>query len=99
MAPALATGNTFVYKPSPLSPLTAVLLGEVLAEAGLPPGVFGVVQGEGQTGAVMTKHPGFAKFSFTGSVPTGTKIMQAGITAAVVATFRNFMTHCSIIFF
>ena len=44
VAPALATGNAFVYKPSPLSPLTAVLLGEVLAEAGLPPGVFGVVQ-------------------------------------------------------
>ena len=78
VAPALATGNTFVYKPSPLSPLTAVMLGQVLAEAGLPPGVFGVVQGAGETGALMTKHPGFAKFSFTGSVPTGTKIMQAG---------------------
>jgi len=77
VAPALATGNTFVYKPSPLSPLTAVMLGQVLAEAGLPPGVFGVVQGAGETGALMTKHPGFAKFSFTGSVPTGTKIMQA----------------------
>ena len=78
VAPALATGNTFVYKPSPLSPWTAVMLGQVMAEAGLPPGVFGVVQGAGETGALMTKHPGFAKFSFTGSVPTGTKIMQAG---------------------
>ena len=61
-----------------LTPLTAVLLGEVLAEAGLPRGVFNVIQGLGETGALMTKHPGFAKFSFTGSVPTGTKIMQAG---------------------
>ena len=43
-APALACGNTFVYKPSPLTPVTAVVLGEALAAAGLPPGVFGVVQ-------------------------------------------------------
>jgi len=77
VAPALATGNTFIYKPSQLTPLTAVVLAEVLAQAGLPKGVFNVIQGLGETGAAMTNHPGFAKFSFTGSVPTGTRIMQA----------------------
>jgi aldehyde dehydrogenase family 9 protein A1 len=76
-APALAAGNTFIYKPSQFTPLTAVILGEVLKDAGLPAGVFNVIQGVGETGAIMTKHKGFDKYSFTGSVPTGTKIMQA----------------------
>ena len=76
-APALAAGNTFIYKPSQFTPLTAVILGEVLKDAGLPNGVFNVIQGVGETGAIMTKHKGFDKYSFTGSVPTGTKIMQA----------------------
>jgi len=76
-APALAAGNTFIYKPSQFTPLTAVILGEVLKDAGLPDGVFNVIQGVGETGAIMTKHQGFDKYSFTGSVPTGTKIMQA----------------------
>ena len=76
-APALATGNTFTYKPSQFTPLTAVILGEVLRDAGLPAGVFNIIQGVGETGAIMTKHKGFDKYSFTGSVPTGTKIMQA----------------------
>ena len=74
-APALACGNTFIYKPSQFTPLTALLLAEVLADAGLPAGVFNVLQGLGETGALMTDHAGFAKYSFTGSVPTGTKIM------------------------
>ena len=76
-APALAAGNTFIYKPSQFTPLTAVMLGEVLADAGLPSGVFNIIQGTGATGGIMTKHKGFDKYSFTGSVPTGTKIMQA----------------------
>ena len=76
-APALAAGNTFIYKPSQFTPLTAVILGEVLKDAGLPDGVFNVIQGVGETGAIMTRHKGFDKYSFTGSVPTGTKIMQA----------------------
>ena len=78
VAPALACGNTFVYKPSPLAPLAAVVLGEVLQLAGLPDGVYNVVQGEGETGALLSSHPDVDKLSFTGSVPTGTKIMEAG---------------------
>ena len=78
VAPALACGNSFVYKPSPLAPLAAVVLGEVLQEAGLPDGVYNVVQGEAETGALLSSHPDVDKLSFTGSVPTGTKIMEAG---------------------
>jgi len=78
VAPALACGNTFIYKPSPLAPLAAVVLGEMLQEAGVPDGVYNVVQGEGQTGAILSSHSDIDKLSFTGSVPTGTKIMEAG---------------------
>merc|ERR1712025_786765 len=81
VGPALACGNTFVYKPSPLAPLAAVVLGEVLQLAGVPDGVYNVVQGEGATGAILTQHPDIDKLSFTGSVPTGTKIMEAGAKA------------------
>lgn len=76
-APALACGNTMVYKPSELTPLTANVLAEVYAEAGLPPGVFNVVQGRGETGAALAGHPDVAKVSLTGSVPTGKRVMAA----------------------
>lgn len=78
VAPALACGNTFVYKPSPLAPLAAVVLGEVLKAAGLPDGVYNVVQGEAEAGSLLSNHADLDKLSFTGSVPTGTKIMEAG---------------------
>ena len=78
VAPALACGNTFVYKPSPLAPLAAVVLGEVLKDAGVPDGVYNVVQGEAEAGSLLSNHPDLDKLSFTGSVPTGTKIMEAG---------------------
>jgi len=81
VAPALACGNTFVYKPSPLAPLAAVVLGEVLKDAGVPDGVYNVVQGEGEAGSLLSNHPNLDKLSFTGSVPTGTKIMEAGAKA------------------
>lgn len=76
-SPALACGNTFVFKPSPLTPLTAVMLGEVYKEAGLPDGCYNIIQGETKTGQLLTTHPNIAKMSFTGSVPTGSKIMEA----------------------
>jgi len=78
VAPALACGNSFIYKPSPLAPLAPVVLGEVLQQAGVPDGVYNVVQGEGETGALLTSHPDIDKLSFTGSVSTGTRIMEAG---------------------
>ncbi|KAE8611375.1 hypothetical protein XENTR_v10012424 [Xenopus tropicalis] len=74
--PALACGNAMVYKPSPFTPVTVVLLAEIFAEAGVPPGLFNVVQGGATTGEFLCKHPDVAKVSFTGSVPTGSKIME-----------------------
>ncbi|XP_041366547.1 4-trimethylaminobutyraldehyde dehydrogenase-like [Gigantopelta aegis] len=74
-APALVCGNAMVFKPSPLTPLTAVMLAEIFTEAGLPDGCFNVIQGAGETGQLLVRHPKIAKMSFTGSVNTGSKIM------------------------
>ncbi|WP_051340157.1 betaine-aldehyde dehydrogenase [Azospirillum halopraeferens] len=74
-APALACGNAMVFKPAELTPLTAVRLAEIYAEAGLPPGVFNVVQGFADTGRALTRHPGVAKVSLTGEVKTGKAVM------------------------
>nr|XP_033816287.1 4-trimethylaminobutyraldehyde dehydrogenase [Geotrypetes seraphini] len=74
-APALACGNAMVFKPSPFTPITVVLLAEIFAEAGVPIGLFNVVQGGAATGEFLCHHPDVAKVSFTGSVPTGSKIM------------------------
>ena len=76
-APALACGNALVFKPSELTPLGALKLGEILAEAGLPAGAFTVVQGGGAVGAALAAHPAIAKVSLTGSVPTGGKVYAA----------------------
>jgi betaine-aldehyde dehydrogenase len=76
-APALAAGNVMVFKPSELTPSSAVRLAQIYAEAGLPPGVFNVLQGRGPTGAWLAAHPGVAKVSVTGSVPTGKRVMAA----------------------
>ncbi|SDT93789.1 betaine-aldehyde dehydrogenase [Stappia sp. ES.058] len=73
-APALACGNAVVFKPSEVTPLSALKLAEVFKEAGLPDGVFNVVQGFGETGAHLVSHPDVAKVSLTGSVPTGKRI-------------------------
>ena len=62
-APALACGNALIFKPSELTPLGALKLGEILAEAGLPAGAFSVVQGDGAIGAALTAHPEIAKVS------------------------------------
>ena len=80
IGPALAAGNTVVAKPPEWAPLTASLLADIAHEAGLPPGVFNVVQGTGAgAGAPLTRHPGINRLSFTGSVPT------AGVIAAAAA--------------
>ncbi|KAM9500654.1 4-trimethylaminobutyraldehyde dehydrogenase B [Clarias gariepinus] len=75
-APAIACGNSMVFKPSPLTPVTAVLLAEIYTQAGVPSGLFNVVQGAQETGALLCQHPAVAKVSFTGSVQTGKKIME-----------------------
>ncbi|MPW22415.1 aldehyde dehydrogenase family protein [Paraburkholderia sp. CNPSo 3157] len=78
VAPALAAGCTMVLKPSELTPLTALELADIAAEADLPPGVLNVVTGLGEdAGAPLSEHPGIDKLAFTGSVPTGCRIMQA----------------------
>lgn len=74
-APALACGNVMIFKPAELTPLTAMKLAEILAEAGLPAGVFNVVNGFAETGQLLTRHPEIAKVSLTGEVGTGIKVM------------------------
>ncbi|XP_051855060.1 4-trimethylaminobutyraldehyde dehydrogenase [Antechinus flavipes] len=75
-APALACGNAMVFKPSPFTPVSTLLLAEIYTEAGVPPGLFNVVQGGAATGQFLCQHRDVAKVSFTGSVPTGKKIME-----------------------
>ena len=78
VAPALAAGNTVVVKPSEVTPLTSLTLVELLAEAGVPPGVVNIVLGEGPgVGAPLTAHPDVDLVSFTGGVATGKSIMRA----------------------
>ncbi|MDB5069801.1 MAG: betaine-aldehyde dehydrogenase [Candidatus Eremiobacteraeota bacterium] len=75
IAPAIACGNTIVLKPAETTPLTALLLAEICAEADLPPGVVNVVTGDGRTGAALVAHPDVNKIAFTGSTEVG-KIIQ-----------------------
>jgi betaine-aldehyde dehydrogenase len=75
-APALACGNAMIFKPAQLTPLTAMELERIYLDAGVPPGVFQVVQGEIETGRLLTRHAGIRKVSLTGSVPTGRAVMR-----------------------
>ncbi|HEX7096882.1 MAG TPA: aldehyde dehydrogenase family protein, partial [Acidimicrobiales bacterium] len=76
IAPALATGNTVVLKPAETTPLTALLLAEVLQEVDLPPGVVNIVTGAGATGAALVGHKGIDKVAFTGSTAVGKQIQR-----------------------
>jgi betaine-aldehyde dehydrogenase len=76
-APALAFGNTMVFKPSEETPLSALKLAEVYLEAGVPDGVFNVVLGAAETGSALVSHPEIAKVSFTGSVGTGNRVYES----------------------
>ncbi|AZB42430.1 5-carboxymethyl-2-hydroxymuconate semialdehyde dehydrogenase [Bacillus sp. FJAT-42376] len=79
VAPALATGNTVILKPAELSPLTANKLAEIIHKAELPPGVFNVVHGYGETaGAALVAHPDVKAVSFTGETKTGSIIIKTG---------------------
>ncbi|NNJ65783.1 MAG: aldehyde dehydrogenase family protein, partial [Xanthomonadales bacterium] len=77
IAPALACGNTVVLKPAETTPLTALLLAEVIQEADLPPGVVNIVTGAGKTGAALVDHPDIDKIAFTGSTDVGRVIQKA----------------------
>jgi acyl-CoA reductase-like NAD-dependent aldehyde dehydrogenase len=74
LGPALAAGCTVVLKPAEQTPLTALRLGELALEAGIPPGVVNVVTGDGTTGAALVDHPGIDKLAFTGSTDVGREI-------------------------
>jgi aldehyde dehydrogenase (NAD+) len=77
VAPALACGNTVVLKPAETTPLTAMKLAEVIADAGLPEGVVNIVTGAGDTGSSIVSHPGVDKIAFTGSTEVGRIIQRA----------------------
>ncbi len=76
-APALACGNTMVFKPSETTPLSALKVAEILIEAGAPKGIYNVIQGYGDVGASLVTDARVAKVSLTGSVPTGRKVYAA----------------------
>ncbi len=87
-APALACGNAMVFKPSEVTPLCALKLAEILTEAGLPDGVFNVIQGPGAVAARLVDDPRVAKVSLTGSVPTGRKVYTAAAARLAHATLE-----------
>lgn len=95
--PALACGNTIVFKPSPLTPLTAILIAEIFTEAGLPNGALNIVQGGASTGHLLSSHPDVDKVSFTGSVPTGKKVRIIWKLLILFLPWRLFfwLTHLS----
>jgi aldehyde dehydrogenase (NAD+) len=77
LAPALACGNTAILKPAETTPLTTLLLGEICQEAELPPGVVGILPGDGSVGAALVRAPGVDKIAFTGSTAVGRDIQTA----------------------
>ena len=83
-APALAAGNAMIFKPSEITPLSALKLAEIYTEAGLPNGVFNVLNGVGhEVGAWLTEHAGIEKISFTGGTVTGKKVMAAASSSTL----------------
>lgn len=76
-APALATGNCIILKPSEKTPFAALAVGNLIKEAGFPPGVFQILSGDGSTGALLASHMRIRKISFTGSIATGKKVQEA----------------------
>ena len=83
-APALAAGNAMIFKPSEVTPLTALKLAEIYTEAGLPDGVFNVLTGSGrEVGAWLTEHAGIEKISFTGGTVTGKKVMASASSSTL----------------
>ena len=87
-APALACGNAMIFKPAELTPLTAIELEKTYRDAGLPDGLFQVVQGKAETGRLLSRHPGIAKVSLTGEVGTGKKVMVDAAGTLKYVTFE-----------
>ena len=100
VAPALASGNTVVAKPSEETPATATLLAEVMEAAGVPPGVFNVVHGFGpdSAGEWLSRHPGIDALTFTGESRTGTAIMRAAADTVKPLSFELGGKNAAVIF-
>lgn len=100
VAPALAAGNTVVVKPSEQTPRTATLLAEVMADVGVPPGVYNVVNGFGpdSAGAFLTQHPGVDAITFTGETTTGTAIMKAAAEGVRDVSFELGGKNSAVVF-
>jgi len=80
IAPALACGNTVILKPAEQTPLTALALGQIILDAGIPPGVVNIITGFGETaGAALSNHPNVDKVAFTGSTEVGKHILKAAV--------------------
>lgn len=77
LSPALACGNTVIFKPAEQASLAVLRIGELVQEAGIPPGVVNILTGDGATGAAITDHPGINKVAFTGSVSAGQSVMRS----------------------
>jgi aldehyde dehydrogenase (NAD+) len=89
LAPALAAGNTVVLKPAEQAPLPSLRLGEIMLEAGIPPGVINVVPGFGaDAGERLVSHPGISHISFTGSRPTGERILASAAAQLTPVTLE-----------
>jgi betaine-aldehyde dehydrogenase len=86
--PALMMGNSMIYKPSELTPMTTLALAEIFTEAGLPHGTFNVVLGNGAVAEKILRLPSVAKVSFTGSVPTGKKILEQTASSLIPTTLE-----------
>lgn len=87
-APCLAAGNALIFKPSELTPLSAPELGPIFQQAGLPDGLFQVLQGDAEVGKKLVDHPQIAKVSLTGEVGTGKKVMAAASDTLKKVTFE-----------
>ncbi len=100
VGPALACGNTVVVKPSEETPATATLLGEVMNEVGVPPGVYNVVNGFGadSAGEFLTQHPGVDAITFTGETITGTAIMRNAAVGVRDVSFELGGKNAGIVF-
>lgn len=87
-APALAAGNAVVLKPSELTPLSTLVLGELLTEAGLPDGVCNVVLGAAEVGQALVCHPDIDHVAMTGSIPTGKRILEAASSGVKITSLE-----------
>src|SRR5690606_32357763 len=90
LAPALATGNAIVCKPPEVTPLACLALGEILTEAGTPPGLVSILPGDGAVGAALVRHPGVDAIGFVGSSATGERIVASmGLKRSIMEMSGN----------